>query len=579
MIAKNEGNYIPRMLRSLGNFILNGGDVIVVDTGSSDNTAQIARDAGCTVMEVWNRYKISPDIHEIDNINNHFIVAGEQPLFKQGDSLFDFSSARNYAAALADNDMISCQDADEEYTVLDIDKINKLIEEGYDQFNYNFIFSHNEYGKPLVEFTQSKFYNRKKMKWNGLVHEVLGTIAPQNIKLTTLDPTILKLEHWQNLNQPRGQYLRGLALDCYRNQNNDRNSHYLGRELLWNGRPKSAIKEFERHIKMGRWAMEEAQSMLFIGDAYGILNQPDKQVEYYHKSFQHDGTRREPLIRLADFYRKTNNPQKVVCYSKMAMEIPWHGFYANQKNHYEETPHEYAYWGYGWIGNIPEARKEILTALEYKPCNKQYLRDTKYYFGHPKVSIVIPTLGREDKLERCLKLIKENAGYDNYEVIVEHDSFDNRQGALKTFNRGVYKSNGDLIMFLSNDCLPEEDFLLRAVVHMIKTYPAMDGLVSCNDGNRNGELAIFWIGSKKLLPYLDGNFANEEYNHCYADNELTERCKQLGKYSYCIDSLIKHDHPFINGSEMDEVYKLAYNKDSVENDRILYETRLANGWK
>lgn len=747
LIVKNEEKTLPRMLDSLKSFKDRGGEIVICDTGSTDTTAQIARDAGCIVDEVKDKFVFIIDSKTARAINSKF-SSGEGDIVQEGDKLFNFSAARNHAASLAANDIISNQDADEVYTKLDIDRICKLIDEGYDQFEYNFVFSHDNFNRPLIQFLQSKFYNRKKLKWTGIVHEVLFPTVSGNIKRLVLGEDILKLEHWQNHETPRGHYLRGLALDCFTHQDNDRNSHYFARELLWNDKPKSAIKEFKRHIGMNRWDAERAQSMIYIGDAYAKLGNEDAQVEWYHKAFALDGGRRESLIKLAYYYRYKNVPMKVAAYVAAAMEIPWNGYYANHKSYYEHEPQALMYWAKGWLGDIAGAQKHILKALEYQPYNTVYLRDTKYYFeygdnsiegwmrfpelqwlyntaktmntiieigswkgksthalcsgctqgeviavdhflgsdeeqhrgaskddaiykaflenmksfdnvtvhrasseeaskeyadksfdmvfidgghtyndvkkdinlwknkakillcGHdfcnewpgvrkavieelgdvktcdsiwykyvcefPKVSIVIPTLGREDKLQRLLQKIEENAGYTNYEIIVESDSFENRQGAPKILKRGVEKSTGDFVMFLGNDCIPEKNFLLFAMLKMIRTFPDMDGLVGLNDLYWvGGEFYTHWLASKKLLPYLDGEFFHTGYHHTGCDNELTERCRLIGKAVWAEESKVYHDHPVQTGfktAEMDAVYKLAYNTQNTEADKkLLYE--------
>jgi len=188
----------------------------------------------------------------------------------------------------------------------------------------------------------------------------------------------------------------------------------------------------------------------------------------------------------------------------------------------------------------------------------------------PKVSIVIPTLGRQEKLQRLLKLIDENANYPDYEVIVQEDNFENRQGAPKTLKKGVERSTGDLVMFLGNDVIPQKDFLILAVMKMANTFPDMDGLVGLNDGYWHGELATHWLASKKLLPYLDGEFFHTGYKHCGCDNELTERCRMRGKYVWCEESKVYHDHPIQNGfKETDRVYTLAYSTQDEDQKTII----------
>ncbi|MGH7249999.1 MAG: class I SAM-dependent methyltransferase, partial [Minisyncoccia bacterium] len=190
------------------------------------------------------------------------------------------------------------------------------------------------------------------------------------------------LEHFQNHETNRHSYLTGLAVDCFVNPKNDRNSHYFARELFWSKRPKSALKEFARHLTLGGWAGERGESLIFMGDAYGQLNLINEQIECYNQAFYLDSSRREPFMRLAHFYLSNKNYQAAVAYAKGALEIPWSSFYANNKAYYEQEPHEVLYKAYGWLGRIPEAQEHILTALKFQPNNEEYQRDTKYYFGY-----------------------------------------------------------------------------------------------------------------------------------------------------------------------------------------------------
>lgn len=379
-IAKNEAKTIPKMMASLKDFMDRGGEVVLCDTGSTDGTPEIARSLGCTVTEVGEKFIKVLDEETAHKLNERFVVDGEEPIVKVGNRLFDFASARNYATSLAVNDMICTLDCDEAYSVFDIDKLNSLIDEGYQQFEYQFVYAHDFRGRPAVQFVQSKFFDRRVVKWTGVVHEVLSG----NAKIGHLGTDIIFLEHWQ---QPQGEhrsnYLVGLALDCYENQDKDRQSHYLARELMWTGRPKSAIKEFERHIAMMGWPAERAQSMIFMGDCYGMLNKPDQQVKWYSLAFMTDPNRREALIKLAYFYKKNNIPKAVIVFAEGALQIPWTDYYANDKAMYENIPHELLYWAYGWVGDIAKAKEHIMKALWWQPFHPQYINDTKFYFEYP----------------------------------------------------------------------------------------------------------------------------------------------------------------------------------------------------
>jgi glycosyltransferase involved in cell wall biosynthesis len=176
LIARNEANTLPRLVKSLAEFQKRGGDIIVVDTGSTDETVAIAKTLGCTSCPVGNRFQhvITPE--QAKDINEKFVVLGEAPIVKENERLFDYAAARNYAASLSGRDFVFMPDCDEILTALDLDAIEKAIAEGAERFEYNFVFSHDEFGREALKFLHSKFYDRRKLAWRGIVHECLFPI-------------------------------------------------------------------------------------------------------------------------------------------------------------------------------------------------------------------------------------------------------------------------------------------------------------------------------------------------------------------------------------------------------------------
>ena len=199
LIARNEVKVLPRAIQSLREFMARGGDVNIVDTGSTDGTAELAESLGVRVKRVGEIYRHVITEEEAKAINDRFVVGSEMPVVNAGESYFDFASARNEANAMADCDMVCTMDCDEILTHFNIDAIDEYIRQGYTQFEYNFVFSHLPDGTELVKFIQSKFYNRKINQWVGIIHEMVTNIDPANpskIRLLTEDE--FKLEHWQN---------------------------------------------------------------------------------------------------------------------------------------------------------------------------------------------------------------------------------------------------------------------------------------------------------------------------------------------------------------------------------------------
>ncbi len=375
LIARNEEKTLPRLMESLKEFRERGGEICLLDTGSTDKTVEVARSYGCRVEEVGEKFLIKLDEESANAINQRFVVPGEEPIVKDGDKNFDYSSARNYIAEFASNDMIATPDCDEIYTKLDIDKINAEIQIGAEQFEYQFVFAHDAFGNPAVQFLHSKFYNRKKLKWVGIIHEVLQGEARRKY----LDESNIKLEHYQNVETNRSHYLTGLAIDCFQNPENDRNSHYFARELMYKGRFLSAIREFERHIAMNRWPTERAQSIIFVGDCYFYLGNMDESYKWYIKAFELEPNRREPLMKLAEHFNRLNKPAQAVAFAEAALTIPGISYYANHQPYYEYVPYEILYWGYWYLGKKEKSKENFLKAFSYNPRNPKYIQDQVFY--------------------------------------------------------------------------------------------------------------------------------------------------------------------------------------------------------
>lgn len=226
IIARNEEKTLPRLLKSLTGV----EDIVVLDTGSTDNTVKIAKELGCNVFSVGDKFRIEATKEQVKWWKKHY---KEDPSFKTGEKYFHFANARNYAASLTKNDWVFQPDADEEMT-WDIDKVKDAIQHE-DHLHYRFCYAHEPDGSPGLELDQSKFYRKSKLHWTKWVHEVLAVIPGQSPKPPMWCDFIYH-HHWQQAKEERGsQYLAGLELSVAENGEDDRNVYYLGREFFYHG--------------------------------------------------------------------------------------------------------------------------------------------------------------------------------------------------------------------------------------------------------------------------------------------------------------------------------------------------------
>lgn len=191
---------------------------------------------------------------------------------------------------------------------------------------------------------------------------------------------------------------------------------------------------------------------------------------------------------------------------------------------------------------------------------------------------------------RCVEAIQRLASEELYgdadypfwgntlEILAEQDA--DHIGCPRMVAKLTAMAQGEMVMFLGDDTIPQPGFLREALAAM-EALPDGWGLVALNDGIHNGRLATHWLAHKKLLEHTGGEFFHTGYSHCFCDRELTDIAQSLGRYVYAEKAVIVHDHPHRTREEYDEHYKRAYAKEVFEADKRLYLRRkiARNGFK
>ncbi len=140
MIAKNESGTIGRCLQSAKDLV---DEIIVVDTGSTDDTVDIARYMGATVIEAeWQD---------------------------------DFSLARNASLDRATGDWILFLDCDEELAPGCGPDLRALIRDSRHEAYFIQVSNLTETGSKLLAPSVRLFRNRKTFRFEGRIHEQIAT--------------------------------------------------------------------------------------------------------------------------------------------------------------------------------------------------------------------------------------------------------------------------------------------------------------------------------------------------------------------------------------------------------------------
>lgn len=91
------------------------------------------------------------------------------------------------------------------------------------------------------------------------------------------------------------------------------------------------------------------------------------------------------------------------------------------------------------------------------------------------ITVIIPTLGRKSLIDTLAALDEQTRRADEVLVILDKE----RKGVGWARNQGIIKSNGDLVVFTDDDCIPSKDWL-QTLVQTLDKYNA-DGVGGSKD--------------------------------------------------------------------------------------------------
>lgn len=204
MIAKNEAEVIGRCLDCVKSF---ADEIVVVDTGSTDNTKEIA-----------SRY--TDNVYDFKWIN-------------------DFAAARNFSFSKATKDYVmwlDCDDIIDEHNQRAIQAVKTdLHKYGCDTFMAHY------YIDSSLTTTVSRIIKRGSCQWEGFVHEYLASTS----KRICLDFTITHRKPKSSVERDSGRNLRIFQEKLKEHvQFSTRDILYYAKELYWNGDNETAITWF-----------------------------------------------------------------------------------------------------------------------------------------------------------------------------------------------------------------------------------------------------------------------------------------------------------------------------------------------
>ena len=282
MIVKNEEETLERCLKSVGNLF---DEIIIVDTGSTDKTKEIAKNFATKILD-----------------------------FKWID---DFSKARNFAIENCTSDYFMWLDADDVITKKNLKKLFDLklsLENLAPDFVFlNYDVGFDEKNRPNFSFLRERIIkNNGKYFFENPVHEV---ITPQGKILYFED---ISIQH-RKIKPTKSD--RNLKIYEKQNKNNfsTREIFYYSRELMQNGKFKKAIKFFKLFLsKKDGFLENKIEACENLAFCYEKLEEFEKSRKILFYSFNFDLPRANILCKIGYYYKNKNDFEKAIYYFNLA---------------------------------------------------------------------------------------------------------------------------------------------------------------------------------------------------------------------------------------------------------------------
>jgi glycosyltransferase involved in cell wall biosynthesis len=266
MIVKDEQDNLDQCLASIAPHV---DEIIVADTGSTDNTKAVARKYGAVV------YDYNPQTHPqaffVDDEATCSTLSAPPPY--SGDvALGDFGGARNESFRHATGDFVLWVDADD--VVEGADKLRQCVQHmasnNYDMGFLPYDYARDDQGRVFYRQWRERISRRGAAVWANPVHEVM---LPAR-QVTTAKYGDVTISHRRKADRkciPNRNY-KILLRQLYQggavlSKVDPRTLFYLGQEARFI-EPARAIGFYTEYLKRSGWPEERAAAHCSLGQLY-----------------------------------------------------------------------------------------------------------------------------------------------------------------------------------------------------------------------------------------------------------------------------------------------------------------------
>lgn len=279
-ICKNEAKFARRWYDS----VKEADYVVVLDTGSDDETPEILRKLGAS-------------------------VATEQIV------PWRFDAARNRSMELIppDTDICVCIDIDEVMSQGWADKLRAAWSDGVTRAMYPYIWREGTNERTEVRFHGEKIHSYGNFVWRYPVHETLFYTGVGDERRVFAD---IPMIHRPDDAKSRGQYLPLLELAVEEFPRDDRVAYYLAREYEFHGEPEKAIEQYKRYITLPVRNFREQNAQVCI--RLGVLSESEG---WFTRAICECPDIREPYVEYAQFLLGRERWEESLYFAQRALEV------------------------------------------------------------------------------------------------------------------------------------------------------------------------------------------------------------------------------------------------------------------
>ncbi|MEG0774526.1 glycosyltransferase family 2 protein [Clostridium sp.] len=343
LIVKNEERVLKNCLESIHDIV---DEIIIADTGSSDETINIAK--GYTNK-----------IYDFPWIN-------------------DFAAARNFSFSKATCDYIFWLDADDILKEEDREKLKLLkrtLDSSYDAVSMKYHYSFSEAGEPTLTFRRNRIVKREKnFKWYGFIHEYIaveGKILESDINVSHMR---VHGNSDRNLNIFKMKIKQGYKLTS-------RDTYYYGKELYYHGLYDEAISVLSKVVKMDGWYEEKIQTLITLADIYMTKSLFSKCRKYCYEAFDLDTPRAEVLYRIALSYQEEEKYSQAISWYELIphLRLPMDDSVFIYSEYWTWLPHLQLCVCYYNIGDTKKSFEHNEIARNLNPTNASILQNVEFF--------------------------------------------------------------------------------------------------------------------------------------------------------------------------------------------------------